>query len=157
LDPEVRALAEALAVRQGRGSLLEQLTLQQQAQQELQQHAAALLAVQQQAQQGWARRPASVWGSSSAWRAQPLAARAWGAGAGQRADSLCGSPGVPGGGLPQQQQLQRGWGEPLLSGSDLQEDVPYEPSGWAVAGTVACVYLGVIATFLLLCVGDVPY
>jgi hypothetical protein len=50
-----------------------------------------------------------------------------------------------------------GPGEPLLKPQDYEEEVPYNPSGWAVAGTIVMVYLGVIVTFLAMCVGDVPY
>lgn len=71
--------------------------------------------------------------------ARPLSANAWG---------------VPGEPL----LYEPGYGgEPLLRPGDLQEDVPYQPSGWAVAGTIVVVYLGVIATFLAMCIGDVPY
>jgi hypothetical protein len=67
--------------------------------------------------------------------ARPLSANAWG-------DQLYQEPGD---------------GEPLLNPQDYEEEVPYNPSGWAVAGTIVVVYLGVIVTFLAMCVGDVPY
>lgn len=132
LDPEVYALAEALAVRQG-FALPPPEPLQPQL---------------KHGQQS--RRAASIWGrSDSGGRpvaqaaavryARPLSANAWG---------------VPGEPL----LYEPGYGgEPLLRPGYLEEDVPYQPSGWAVAGTIVVVYLGVIATFLAMCIGDVPY
>jgi hypothetical protein len=132
LDPEVYALAEALAVRQGFAAL----PAEPQAgpyglepQQQLQQH----------------RRPSSIWGRSGGRTggqavryARPLSATAWG---------------VQGEGS----MYDPGTGKQLLNRQDLEEDVPYEPSGWAIAGTIVVVYLGVIVTFLAMCIGDVPY
>lgn len=125
LDPEVFAIAEALAVRQGLAGLplTPELTAGQQ-----------FALSPQQLQQQQQRRPSSIWGRSGAHRARPLSANAWG-------DGL----------------YDPEYGRPLLTQQDLQDDVPYQPSGWAVAGTVCCVYLGVIVTFLAMCVGDVPY
>lgn len=132
LDPEVYTLAEVLAVRQGFAlpppePLQPQLKLGQQG-----------------------SRPASIWGRSASGTrpvaraagvryARPLSANAWG---------VLGEPLL----------YEPGYGvEPLLTPGDLEEDVPYQPSGWAVAGTIVVVYLGVIATFLAMCIGDVPY
>jgi hypothetical protein len=124
LDPEVAAIADALTVRQGLGSLQEARMLAAFA------AAAAELEPPPHAQQ----QPASVWGrSATTWQSKPLAARGhWGEAGGYG-------------------------GEPPLAPGDL-DDVPYQPSGWAVVGTIAVVYLGVIATFLAMCIGDVgPY
>lgn len=85
-------------------------------------------------QQQQPRRPSSIWGRS-VHHSRPLSANAWGA------------PGV----------YDPGYGEPLLTRQELDEEVPYQPTGWAVAGTIVTVYLGVIVTFLALCVGDMPY
>lgn len=87
-------------------------------------------------QQRQYRRPNSFWGRS-VHCSRPLSANAWG-------DQLYHDPGY-------------GPGEPLLKPQDYEEEVPYNPSGWAVAGTIVMVYLGVIVTFLAMCVGDVPY
>jgi hypothetical protein len=132
LDPEVYALAEALAVRQGFAALPAEP-----------QAGPYALNPQQQLQQQ--RRPSSIWGRSGGRTgaqavryARPLSANAWG---------------VQGEGSV----YDPGFGEPLLNRQDLEENIPYEPSGWAVAGTIVVVYLGVIVTFLAMCIGDVPY
>jgi len=85
------------------------------------------------AQQQQPRRPSSIWGRS-VHHSRPLSANAWGG-----------------------HVYEPGYGEPLLTRQELAEDVPYQPTGWAVAGTIVTVYLGVIVTFLALCVGDMPY
>lgn len=127
LDPEVYALAEALAVRQGFAALPAEPQPQ-----------AYTLNPQQ-------RRPAGIWGRSGVRPgaaapvryARPLSANAWG--------------------VQGETMYDAGYGDPLLKPQDFEEEVPYQPSGWAVAGTIVVVYLGVIATFLLMCIGDVPY
>lgn len=138
LEPEVYALAEALAVRQGFAALPAEP-----------QPGPYALSAQQQQYQPQQRRPASIWGRARAsgpgsaglrshHLARPLSANAWG-------DQLY------------DPAASAGYGEPLLRQQDLEEEVPYNPSGWAVAGTVVMVYLGVIVTFMAICVGDMPY
>lgn len=145
LEPEVYALAETLAVRQGFAALPaephpEAYTLPLQSQQ--QQHG----------------RPVSIWGRSGRgpvgsgvgaraatrpYLARPQSANAWGD---QLYDPAAGGP----------VGRYGDYGEPLAR-QGLEEEVPYEPGGWAVAGTIVMVYLGVIVTFLAMCVGDMPY
>lgn len=140
LDPEVLAIAEALAIRQGLGSLLPEpqgLELshlvqqggQKQMQLQDQQHRNSIL-------------------GRTAWYSAPLQAHAWG---GRKAAGSRAAGGYSAG----------GYGGPrMMTPSDYQADdemVPYNPSGWAVAATFGVVYLGVIVTFLAMCVGDVPY
>jgi hypothetical protein len=119
LDPDVYALADALAVRRGFAGLSPA---------EPQPRAYGRLSTQQKQQ----RRPAGVWGRSAHY-ARPLSANAWG-------NSL---------------YDPAGYGEPLITKQDLEEEVPSKPSGWAVVGTIVVVYLGVIVTFLAVCMGDV--
>lgn len=154
LDPDVYALAEALAVRQGFAAMQPAAIPQQPGlfgggsfggylspQQQMMQ-----MQMQQQPQpphQHGVRRPASIWGRS-VHHSRPLSANTWG-GVGQQ---------YP---LYDPTSNTTNMGEPLLSQRDFEEDVPYNPSGWAIAGTIVTVYLGVIVTFLAMCVGDMPY